>query len=187
MASSSTSRWTPRASSSVVSQTGQKAARNLGDLGALERRERDDLVDAVVELGRKRRARCSDQRFFDLLRSRSAGLCRSRCRACSSALTSAAPRLDVRMMTVLVKSTVRPRPSVSRPSSNTPRNASRTSRCAFSISSSSTDLVRPAAHRFGELPTGVVTDVAGRSTDESRHRVRLGVLRHVETRHRVSE
>ena len=45
-------------------------------------------------------------------------------------------------------------------------------------------LVRTAAHGLGELPAGVVTDVARRRADEPRHRVRLGVLRHVETGHR---
>ena len=51
-------------------------------------------------------------------------------------IATSAPRFDVKTSTVLVKSMVRPRPSVIRPSSNTWRNASRTSRCAFSISSS---------------------------------------------------
>jgi hypothetical protein len=46
--------------------------------------------------------------------------------------------LDVRMMTVLAKSTVRPLPSVSRPSSITCSRAVSTDTCAFSISSKST-------------------------------------------------
>ncbi len=48
------------------------------------------------------------------------------------------PRFDVMISTVLVKSTVRPWPSVSRPSSSSCRSTLKTSGCAFSISSSST-------------------------------------------------
>ncbi|CFE79798.1 Uncharacterised protein [Mycobacterium tuberculosis] len=48
------------------------------------------------------------------------------------------PRLDVRIKMVLRKSTVRPCPSVSRPSSRTCSSTSNTSGCAFSISSNST-------------------------------------------------
>ena len=46
------------------------------------------------------------------------------------------------------------------------------------------DRERLAAHGFGELAAFVVTDVAGRRTDEPRHRVLLHVLRHVELDHR---
>ena len=48
------------------------------------------------------------------------------------------PRLLVRISNVLRKSTVRPWPSVSRPSSSTCSRMSKTSGCAFSTSSSST-------------------------------------------------
>ena len=48
------------------------------------------------------------------------------------------PRFEVMMMTVLRKSTVRPWPSVSRPSSRTWSSTLKTSRWAFSISSSRT-------------------------------------------------
>ena len=48
------------------------------------------------------------------------------------------PRLEVKMTTVFLKSTVRPRPSVSLPSSSTWSSRSNTSGCAFSISSKST-------------------------------------------------
>ncbi len=40
--------------------------------------------------------------------------------------------------------------------------------------------VRPAADRLGELAALVVADVAGRRTDQPRHRVLLGVLAHVD-------
>ena len=48
------------------------------------------------------------------------------------------PRFEVRMMIVLVKSTVRPWPSVRRPSSSTCSSTLNTSPCAFSTSSNST-------------------------------------------------
>jgi hypothetical protein len=49
-----------------------------------------------------------------------------------------APRFEVMMISVLRKSTVRPWPSVSRPSSSTCSNTLNTSGCAFSISSNRT-------------------------------------------------
>ena len=61
----------------------------------------------------------------------------------------------------------------------------KTSGCAFSISSSSTTRVRPAAHGLGELAALLVADVAGRRADEPRHGVLLHVLRHVDADHRV--
>ena len=86
---------------------------------------------------------------------------------------------------VLRKSTVRPCPSVSRPSSSTASSTSNTSGCAFSTSSSSTTAVRAAPHGLGELAALVVADVAGRGTDEAGHRVLLGVLAHVDADHRA--
>ena len=77
------------------------------------------------------------------------------------------------MMTVLRKSTVRPWPSVSRPSSMICSSTLSTSGCAFSISSNRIDAVRPAPHRFGETAALVVADVAGRRADQARHRVPL--------------
>ena len=43
--------------------------------------------------------------------------------------------------------------------------------------------VGPAPHRFGELPTGFVADVAGRCADQPAHGVLLHVLRHVDAHH----
>ena len=48
------------------------------------------------------------------------------------------PRFDVITMIVLRKSTIRPWPSVRRPSSSTWSSTLNTSRCAFSISSNRT-------------------------------------------------
>ena len=61
-----------------------------------------------------------------------------------------APRFDVITTTVLVKSTVRPSPSVSRPSSISWSRTFQTSGCAFSISSSSTT-------EYGRRRTGSVS------------------------------
>ena len=61
----------------------------------------------------------------------------------------------------------------------------KTSGCAFSISSSRSDGVRPAAHGLGQLAALVVADVAGRRADEPGHGVLLHVLRHVDLDHRV--
>ena len=46
-------------------------------------------------------------------------------------------------------------------------------------------LVGALAHGLGELPAGLVADVAGRRADEARDGVRLGVLAEVEAGHRV--
>ena len=87
--------------------------------------------------------------------------------------------------TVFLKSTVRPWPSVRRPSSSTCSRTLKTSAWAFSISSSRTTRVGPAADRLGELAALVVADVAGRRADEPRDGVLLHVLRHVDADHRV--
>ncbi len=92
---------------------------------------------------------------------------------------------DVRRMTVLVKSTVRPRPSVRRPSSNTPRKLSSTVAVRLLDLVEQDDLVGTAPHRLGELPAGIVSDVSGRRADEPRDGVRFGVLGEIEPRHRV--
>ena len=66
-------------------------------------------------------------------------LSRAMSKSCSvlsaSACNMAAPRFDVMMSTVFLKSTVRPLASVSRPSSITCSSTLNTSGCAFSISS----------------------------------------------------
>ena len=95
------------------------------------------------------------------------------------------PMFDVMMMTVFRKSTVRPCESVSRPSSRICSRMLNTSGCAFSISSNRITRVRPAAHRFGELPAFLVADVARRRADQPRDGVLLHVLRHVDAHHRV--
>ena len=88
------------------------------------------------------------------------------------------------MMSVLRKSTVRPCPSVSRPSSSTCRSTLKTSGCAFSISSKRIDLIGPPADRLGQRPALLVADIAGRRADQPRDGVLLHVFRHVEADHR---
>src|SRR4026207_237290 len=84
---------------------------------------------------------------------------------------------------VLRKSTVRPCPSVRRPSSSTCRRMSKTSGCAFSISSSSTTGYGRRRKASGGRAPRLVADVAGRCADEARDRVLLAVLTHVDAHH----
>src|SRR5215217_1962570 len=83
-------------------------------------------------------------------------------------------------MIVLVKSTTRPLPSVSRPSSKT------WSRDVVDVGMRLLDLVEeddrigPPPHALGELPAFLVADVAGRRADEARDGVALHVFRHVD-------
>mmetsp|Transcript_1211 Transcript_1211/g.2447 ORF Transcript_1211/g.2447 Transcript_1211/m.2447 type:complete len:368 (+) Transcript_1211:1584-2687(+) len=46
------------------------------------------------------------------------------------------------------------------------------------------DLVRPSSHRFRELPARIVPNITRRRADQTRHRVPLGVLAHVNPHHR---
>ena len=87
--------------------------------------------------------------------------------------------------TVLRKSTVRPWPSVRRPSSSTCSRTSKTSGVRLLDLVEQDHAVRPAPHRLGELAALVVADVAGRRADQPRDRVPLLVLAHVEPHHRV--
>ena len=82
--------------------------------------------------------------------------------------------------TVCLKSTVRPWPSVRRPSSSSCSRRLKTSGCAFSISSQQQHRVRAPAHGLRELARLLVADVARRSADQARHGVALLELAHVE-------
>ena len=88
------------------------------------------------------------------------------------------------MISVLRKSTVRPCPSVRRPSSSTCSSTLKTSGCAFSISSKRIDLIGPAAHRLGQRAALLVADIAGRRADQPGDGVLLHVFRHVDADHR---
>ena len=95
------------------------------------------------------------------------------------------PRLEVRMRMVLRKSTVRPWPSVSRPSSSTCQQHVEHVRVGLLHLVEQHHRVRPAPHRLGQLTALVVADVAGRRTDQTRHGVLLAVLAHVDADHRA--
>ena len=118
---------------------------DLAELLAAERRELDDVVEAVDELG------------LEVLEQRLAQRRRRSGRM-----------FEVMISTVFLKSTVRPWPSVRRPSSSTASSVLKTSGWAFSISSSSTTRVGAPAHRLGQLAALVVADVAGRRADQAR-------------------
>ena len=95
---------------------------------AAERAEDDDLVDAVQELGPERACAARP----------SARPCPRRVSRRAISWMRSEPTFDVMMTTVLRKSTVRPLPSVRRPSSSTCSSTLNTSGCAFSISSNRT-------------------------------------------------
>src|SRR6185437_9470900 len=93
--------------------------------------------------------------------------------------------LEVMMITVLRKFTVRPCPSVSRPSSSTCSSVFNTSGWAFSISSSSTTengLRRTASVSWPPL---LVADIARWGADQPAHGVPFLVFAHVEADHRL--
>jgi hypothetical protein len=98
------------------------------------------LVSSDVESESKMITSSSRLRNSGLNEVRTAAITASRLARSSSegSAMKVEPRFEVRMRIVLRKSTVRPCPSVSRPSSRTWRSTSKTSGCAFSTSSSST-------------------------------------------------
>ena len=98
---------------------------DLAEVVGGERREHHDVVEAVDELGLERLAHQLVAPRPSSAPTRGSG--RSR---------NWLPRFEVRIRIVLRKSTVRPWPSVSRPSSSTCSSTSNTSGCAFSTSSS---------------------------------------------------
>ena len=92
---------------------------------------------------------------------------------------------DVMIRIEFLKSMLRPKLSVSRPSSMIWRSMLKTSLCAFSISSKSTTDVAAAADLLGQVAAFLVADVSGRRADQARHVVLLHVLGHVDRDERV--
>ena len=90
------------------------------------------------------------------------------------------PMLLVMTMIVFVKSTVRPWPSVRRPSSSTCSSTLNTSRWAFSISSSSTTLYGRRRTASVSSAAFFVADVARRGADQAADVVLLAELAHVD-------
>ena len=87
------------------------------------------------------------------------------------------------MITVFLKSTVRPWPSVRRPSSRICSSVLKTSGCAFLDFVEQHHRIGPAAHMLGQLAAFVVADVSGRRADHARHGVLLHVLGHIDAHH----
>ncbi len=116
--------------------------------------------------------------------SASITLCRSILHSCPRNHGShLKPMLEVMMMMQFLKSTVRPLPSVRRPSSRIWSNALKTSGCAFSISSNRTTEYGRRRTASVRLPTFLVTYVAGRRAYQPRYRVPLHVFGHVHSYH----
>ena len=84
------------------------------------------------------------------------------------------------MMRVLRKSTVRPWPSVRRPSSSTCKQHVEDVGVRLLDLVEQHDLIGPAAHGFGQRPALVVADVARRRADHAADRVLFHVLAHVQ-------
>ena len=83
-------------------------------------------------------------------------------------------------ISVLRKSTVRPWPSVSRPSSSTCSSTLNTSGMRLLDLVEQHHLIRPPPHRLGERAAFLVADIAGRRADQARDRMLLHVFRHVD-------
>ena len=89
------------------------------------------------------------------------------------------------MISVLRKSTVRPCPSVRRPSSSTCSSTLKTSGMRLLDLVEQHDLIGPAPHRFGQRAALLVADIAGRRADQPGDRMLLHELRHVDAHHRA--
>ena len=89
------------------------------------------------------------------------------------------------MMIVLVKSTVRPWPSVSRPSSSTCSRMLKTSRMRLLDLVEQDDLIGPAPHRLGQHAAFLIADIARRRADQPGDAVLLHELGHVDADHGV--
>ena len=117
-----------RRSASRRRQRGDLDVDDRGQLARCQRVEDHDVVEPVEELRlevRRGPPPCTASR-------------RCSSRAASGRRSACEPRFEVRIRIALRKSTVRPWPSVSRPSSSTCSRMSKTSGCAFSTSSSRT-------------------------------------------------
>ena len=134
---------------------------------ALQPVEQDDLVDAVEEFRPEMRRAPSPSP-----RSRTASVSSP-----SGWLTRySAPRFEVMTISVLRKSTVRPCPSVSRPSSSTCKQHVEHVGMRLLDLVEQHHLIGPPPHRFGERAAFLVADIARRRADQPRHRVLLHVF-----------
>ena len=88
------------------------------------------------------------------------------------------------MITVFLKSTVRPCPSVSRPSSSTCKQHVEHIVVRLLDFVEQHHLIGPPAHGFGQHAAFLIADIARRRADQPRDRVLLHELRHVDADHR---
>ena len=89
------------------------------------------------------------------------------------------------MISVLRKSTVRPWPSVRRPSSSTCSSTLNTSRMRLLDLVEQDDLIGAPAHGLGERAALFIADIAGRRADQPRDGVLLHIFAHVDADHGV--
>ena len=89
------------------------------------------------------------------------------------------------MMSTLRKSTVRPCPSVSRPSSSTCKQDVEDVGMRLLDLVEQHDLIGPPAHRFGQRAAFLIADIAGRRADQPGDRMFLHIFRHVDAHHRA--
>ena len=94
------------------------------------------------------------------------------------------PRFEVMMISTLRKSTVRPCPSVSRPSSSTCKQDVEHVRMRLLDLVEQHHLVGPPPHRLGQRPALLVADIARRRTDQPGDRVLLHIFGHVDAHER---
>ena len=137
---------------------------------------------------RRRPSTWSSDDLGQLLPRRAAGSGRSRrsrFRNSGRNVASRSVAFEVMMTIVLRKSTVRPWPSVRRPSSSSWSRTLNTSGVRLLDLVQQHHRVRPPAHGLGQLAALVVADVAGRRADQPRDGVLLHVLRHVDPHHRL--
>ena len=95
------------------------------------------------------------------------------------------PMFDVMMMTVFLKSTVLPCPSVIRPSSSTCSKNVKHIVVRFFDFVEQHHRIRLAPHGFAELAAFFVTDISRRRADQPRDGVFLHVFAHVDADHGV--
>ena len=117
--------------------------------------------------------------------TRSAAAAKASAPASAASMSAAEPMLLVMITTVLRKSTVRPwRVGQAAVVEELEQDVEDVGVGLLDLVEEH-HLVRPAADRLGQLAAFFVADVAGRRTDQPRHRELLHVLAHVDAHHRA--
>jgi hypothetical protein len=152
-----------------------QAARDLTNLVLLERQVHQAVLDARPHSsGASWRPGLRQDGVLGLL---AGGVALVGAEAHRRARARSAPRLDVMMMIVSAKLTVRPRPSVRRPSSRICRKTCEHVAVRLLDLVEEDHLPRPASHGLGELAARLVAHVARRRADEASDAVGLGDTR----------